>query len=697
MKCLLMLVLFALCAAAQQPSSAETLLQSGIKKETVDGNLAGAIEDYRKAVSAARSDRPLAARALFHLAQCYRKQGDAQAKATLERIVREFSDQPFAAQARAQLAALAGPSNAGGMRLQKLVSEKDYACSSVSFDGRLLGCAVDWINEAAVYEIATGKMRVLTSLRKESPANRYINTFAISPDGKTMALHIYRAGGVFSEIALVPTDGAGILKTVYKHPKDGWLDVVTWTPDSKEVLFTLVGERGVRTAPLMVLNAASGATRTLREIQWSLQWSFTSFSPDGKWLAVNVPGAEPRSFQVEIWDAAGRTVSQVDGAAGNSFAGWSPDGKFVILTSSHEDHTELLKYPVSEGKVTGPPQTVRTSVEGFKRVQGIDSKGTLYFTGGNIDSRIFSVPFDPVTGTLVGAEKQHSSSSIGRQGFGSWSPDGTKFASWSFGEMESQSVSKARVIVRSMPAGPESIATPETSFHAYRVPAWDQAGSHLLMLTPAGEGSVRFSRLDPLSGKVTPASVPLPLTNINSTPDWSPDGQTLYLRKQDGDLYSIDARTGAEKLIYKNPPDQTGARSTTVSPDGKRLAFFGATRIMKSGGEWTGTAHWWIHVLDLATGAVKDIETPHGFAFGASTLAWSPDGRFLVCAAGSGKLPSLWVVPSDGSAPPKALSKPLGGHVMHLAFAPGGRTLTYSLIIRSQDIWSMSNFLHEAR
>jgi Tol biopolymer transport system component len=697
MKCLLTLVLFALCAAAQQPSSAETLLQSGIKKETVDANLPGAIADYKKAINAARSDRAVAARALFQLAQCYRKQGDAQAKATLERIVREFAEQPLAAQARAQLASLAVPPNAGGMRLQKLVNERAYACSSVSFDGRLLGCAVAWFEEAAVYEIATGKMRILTSLRKETPANRFINTFAISPDGRTMALHIYRSGGVFSEIAFVPTDGSGGLKTVYKHPNNGWLDVVAWTPDGKEILTTLAGGRGMKTSPVLALNVATGATRTLREIPGDLQWVHTGFSPDGRWLAVNVPSAEPRSYRVEIWDAAGRTVSQVGESAGDgAFAGWSPDGKFILLSSTQGKQAELFKYPVSEGKVTGPPQTIRISVEGFTRSKGIDSNGTLYFTGGRVDSSIFAVPFDPAAGVFTGAEKQISSAAMGQQGFGNWSPDGKKFVAWSFEQVASQSITKPQVLVRTIPEGPETVATPESGFWANHMPRWDSEGKHLRMLATSGRGYVRLSHLDPISGKVTPASAPIPLTNINQTPDWSPDGRTLYQRK-DGDLYSIDAQTGAEKLIYKHPPEESGVRNTTTSPDGKRLAFFGATRIMKSGGEWTGTSHWWIHVLDLATGAMKNIEAPHGFGFGASTLAWSPDGKYLVYAASGEKLPSLWIVPSDGSAPPTALSKPLGGRVMHIAFTPDGKTLSYSLMVQHEDVWMMSNFLGEAK
>ena len=87
----------ALCAAlilsAQTVDSAESLLQAATKKELVDGDLAGAIEGYKKAFAAAKDDRAVAAQALLKLGQCYRKQGDAEARVAFERLLREYADQ----------------------------------------------------------------------------------------------------------------------------------------------------------------------------------------------------------------------------------------------------------------------------------------------------------------------------------------------------------------------------------------------------------------------------------------------------------------------------------------------------------------------------------------------------------------------------------------------------------------------------
>src|SRR5437773_7727980 len=73
---------------AQKPQTAETLLQTAIKKELVDGDLKGAIEQYKKVVQS--GNRPIAAQALLHMAACYQKLGDAEGRKIYERIVREF-------------------------------------------------------------------------------------------------------------------------------------------------------------------------------------------------------------------------------------------------------------------------------------------------------------------------------------------------------------------------------------------------------------------------------------------------------------------------------------------------------------------------------------------------------------------------------------------------------------------------------
>src|SRR5450759_2911207 len=114
------LVLCALSAGMVAGQSGHDLFQQALVKERADGNLAEAIKLYQRVVSEFAQDRALSARALVQIGQCYEKLGEAQAKearATYERVVREFGDQvEFVAQARVRLAALGGAADASAVR-----------------------------------------------------------------------------------------------------------------------------------------------------------------------------------------------------------------------------------------------------------------------------------------------------------------------------------------------------------------------------------------------------------------------------------------------------------------------------------------------------------------------------------------------------------------------------------------------------
>ena len=93
-------------AVAQKAPQAQIMLEAAKQKEMLQGDLDGAIKQYQAIVDQfGKTDRAAAARALLAMAECYQKQGDAKARSTLERIVREFGDQAVAAEARVRLTA----------------------------------------------------------------------------------------------------------------------------------------------------------------------------------------------------------------------------------------------------------------------------------------------------------------------------------------------------------------------------------------------------------------------------------------------------------------------------------------------------------------------------------------------------------------------------------------------------------------
>jgi hypothetical protein len=96
-----------LAAGGQAAPGAEMRLEAAIHREIVLGDLKGASEQYRALLGERDLARPVAARALFQLAQCLEKSGHPEeARQAYARVVKEYGDQPaVAALARSQQAA----------------------------------------------------------------------------------------------------------------------------------------------------------------------------------------------------------------------------------------------------------------------------------------------------------------------------------------------------------------------------------------------------------------------------------------------------------------------------------------------------------------------------------------------------------------------------------------------------------------
>ena len=108
------------------------------------------------------------------------------------------------------------------------------------------------------------------------------------------------------------------------------------------------------------------------------------------------------------------------------------------------------------------------------------------------------------------------------------------------------------------------------------------------------------------------------------------------------DIYSVDLKTGARKLVLKKQPSNGALR---LSPDGKRAAY------------WGTDANWW--VLDMATGDKKNLTKSVGTSFAnteddhnnlyppsAGLIGWAKDGSAVLLY----DLWDMWKVPVDGGA-----------------------------------------------
>jgi tetratricopeptide (TPR) repeat protein len=130
MKTTLALVILMLSTGlpAAQDKMAEQL-RKGIVEEEANQNLDKAIQTYQSILMQFDQSRPIAASALFHLAECYRKQGRKdQATAAYKRVVQEFPDQnKLAAASRNHLSKIFGVSQDPSPKPSPTITEQESA------------------------------------------------------------------------------------------------------------------------------------------------------------------------------------------------------------------------------------------------------------------------------------------------------------------------------------------------------------------------------------------------------------------------------------------------------------------------------------------------------------------------------------------------------------------------------------------
>jgi len=211
----LVLLIGLLCAALSvgylasqaKDDKAEMTLQAAIKAETVDGDLRGAIELYKKIAALPGAGRATVATALLRMGGCYEKLGEAdsqEARKAYEQVVREYGDQAAAAaEARTKLAALSGAGGTPrGLTLTvRKVLEGDVS-GKVSPDGRLISFT-DESGDVAVRDLITGQIRRLTDEGSWSE-DHWAEESVPSPDGKSVA---YAWWGKARELRVVGLDG----------------------------------------------------------------------------------------------------------------------------------------------------------------------------------------------------------------------------------------------------------------------------------------------------------------------------------------------------------------------------------------------------------------------------------------------------------------------------------------------------------
>ncbi|HEV8432767.1 MAG TPA: protein kinase, partial [Thermoanaerobaculia bacterium] len=439
------------------------------------------------------------------------------------------------------------------------------------------------------------------NLTKDSGADNIEPAF--SPDGQQIAFHSTREGG-----GLFVMGATG--ESVRRVSEVGFTPA--WSPDGKSLVVSSMDfqDPAVRsgTGVLYVIDVATAQRRVVRtgdavEPAWS---------PDGRWIAYwGAPFGRRVIFMVP---AAGGASSMIVGNDSLNWApAWSPDSHQLYYSSDVSGSMNLWRVAIDRnGRPAGAPEQV-TASPGWTARSSIARDGTMVFATLAGDSRLMSLPFDPVAMQVSGSPAPAGNGSR-RILTADVTNDGKWIAFSAVGPQENLFVCR--------PDGSDLRQLTNDSFKN-RGPVWSPDGSRIAFFTNRGGDydiwTIRSDGSD--AQQITSGGFRFC--------HWTPDGRHLIAWKDGHNFATVDASPNGKLVWCATPPsDMHAAPPAAFSPDGKRLVMHdardrGLLIYDVNAKSWSripdlqGNPNWWddssllvlqrgvlVH-LDLVTGARK--------------------------------------------------------------------------------------------
>jgi Tol biopolymer transport system component len=677
---LLAVFLSAFIAAGQKNDQAELALKAAMKTETVDGDLRGAIEQYKKVAALPDAGRGTVATALLRMGQCYEKLGSLEATKAYERLVREFADQKeTVATARARLAALAGPGGSAGVTVRQVWAAAPWhgGMGAPSRDGAYLSFRAD-SEDLAIRDLATGKIRQLT--KHQSPQQSAYQSIP-SPDGKQVAFSWYNDG--HNEVRLVGVDNSEI--RVLFSDTDANASASDWSPDGRGILAVI--SRRDRTNQIALIFVQDASVRILRDFDKRGLWR-PRFSPDGRFVAYALQQA-PGSREHDIFVLAlegGREIPLVEHPANDIYPDWTPDGKKILFFSNRTGTMGAWGIQVADGRPQGAPELVKPDLGEDLDAMGFTRNGSYYYGVHTEMSDVYIAELDLATGKLISAPAAATQRFVGSNSKPDWSPDGRELL---FFSKRGPGAWGARAFcVRSTESG----EVRELPSKLDRMPwaRWSSDGRFLIGMANHRTDGIGLYRIDVKTGNYV--AVPRPPGQFGYFPVVPPDGKSMFYMAaiqgtKDYCVMARDLETGQNKELFRFADPATFASRLTFSPNRSQLAF-----VINEGGSKV------LKVMPAAGGEARDLLRGVEIPYCEAPIAWAPDGAsllFLKQLDGLNQKTELWQVPVQGGER-RRLELAAEGMV-DVCLHPDGRHIAFTEVRNRDEVWVMENFLPPAK
>jgi Tol biopolymer transport system component len=689
-----MVMSVALGAGIASAQSGHDLFQKALVQERTEGNLQQAIQLYQRIMSEFSSDRPLAAKALLQIGQCYEKLGKDEARKAYERLVRDYADQSEAvSQARSRLAALRKPA----LKESGMVTRRVWAGPEVdtmgapSPDGRLL-TFVDWnTGDLAIRDLTTGKSRRLTDVGPWFQSVEFAEGSRVSPDGKHIVYALDRYPSPV-ELRLIGTDGSGA-RVLYSNPELDDMEPRDWSPDGRNILVLLT--RNDHVNQIALVSAVTGSVEILKTLDGRNPLTM-AFSPDGRYIAYDFPpreDSEERDIFLLASDGS-REGPLVQHPANDFLLGWAPGNQGVLFASDRTGLFDAWMIRVEDGRPAGPARLVK---QGVGRIipMGFTRDGSYYYGVQSGSDEIYLATLDPGTGTVLEPPTPVAHRFVGSNFTSLFSPDGRSLAYLSRRSPIPTAQGPVTMVIRSLEDGAEKEFKLNDISTRAALTSWSSNGRWILLSAFDRKGGQGLYRVDVTSGAVTPFVRSRP-GEFRFQPRWSADGKQVYFihvqtQLKRHDLAVRDFESGREtELVRAERP--SFIRQFALSPDGRHVAF-----TWEADGQKKGC----LKVIPATGGEPRELFCTDESLIFYETVRWTPDGRYILFGQkghsddlAHHQTVELWRIPAEGGQPQKlGLAADL---LRFLAVHPDGRRVAFTAGQSAAEVWVMENFLPAA-
>lgn len=664
---MLLPALVATAALAVYAQEAEKQLQAAIHKETVDGDLRGAINAYRKVIASAAgsSNRQVAAQAQLRLGLCYEKLGGADAMRVYQELVARYPDQKDSVtQAQARLAALSagGPAGtqAAGVSV-RLLWDNALLLGRMSADGRYMSY-VDWESggNPAIRDFRTGTNRVVVRTGDWPESNQDTTYTALSNDGKQIA-YLFRqnreAGrGRRYDIRAANADGSND-RLLYKGQVNEYMEPVAWLVDNKRLAVMTWGDKKSVKSGILFVDTVTGKA----SLRLETPDAWPVFSPDGKWYAFH----SEKENQIFIGEVEGTEPPRGFAAhpAGDRVVGWSPDGGYLLLASKRESTLGFWLQPVASGRLQGEARLVKDNLPERVRQLGFLSSGAYSYGTDEFRTRTLAASIDLAAMRLDGPLapfRPERGASYGA----AWSPDGKRM----FYRI------RERFVIRDLGTGSEYDLIPRLKNMGHDA-QWAPGGDAIVVVGEDHAEQRGYYQVDVRTGEARQ------IAGSNAHPararfSMPRDGQTIYYLA--GSSVNVkNLATGEDRVAYRFP--EAGAAKIAVSADGRWLAVHQERKI---------------RIVDTQSGEVRRTIPLAKPTDDLGKMVWLADGAALLAEIWSGgwaARTSMVKIPvAEGSA---WTSLDLGTGSNGFSLSPDGKRLLVTDLKQVAQVWLMENFL----